>query len=84
VAFIIAFYSRFYSKLEIYIVQKVLSFWESSLLTVDLGQQICDFFSLLSTNFLEDPSQFFLFFFKKQIGWGYGLGHLGILFNQSI
>ncbi|SEK66002.1 Uncharacterized membrane protein YfhO [Carnobacterium iners] len=51
----------------IYIVQGVYPFGNSSLMTVDLGQQYVDFFSYYRQTFYEDPSSFF-YSFSKSIG----------------
>lgn len=51
----------------IYIVQGVYPFGNSSLMTVDLGQQYVDFFSYYRQTFYEDPSSLF-YSFSKAIG----------------
>ncbi|WP_245592981.1 YfhO family protein [Carnobacterium funditum] len=64
---LLAFFIPGFILAGIYIVQGVYPFGNSSLLTVDLGQQYVDFFSYYRQTFYEDPSSFF-YSFSKAIG----------------
>lgn len=51
----------------LYLIQGVYPFGNSSLLTIDLGQQYIDFYADFRSNFLTNPSQFF-YSFQKSLG----------------
>ena len=53
--------------LSYFIYRKMFPFGNSSLLTVDMGQQYIDFFSFFRNTLLHDPSNFF-YSFNKAIG----------------
>lgn len=85
-AFLLAFFVPFLTMFVIHAVKGVYPFGNSSLLTIDLGQQYVDFFSYYRHTLLEDPSSFF-YSFSKSIGgdmvglWAYYLtSPLNLLF----
>ncbi|ALV21312.1 YfhO family protein [Carnobacterium antarcticum] len=64
---LLAFFVPFLTMSLIYIIQGVYPFGNSSLMTVDLGQQYVDFYAYYRQTFFEDPSSFF-YSFSKAIG----------------
>lgn len=64
---VLAFALPFFIMLFIFILLKVYPFGDSSLLTVDLGQQYIDFFAAFRQTFLHEPSALF-YSFNKAIG----------------
>ncbi|MGY3778246.1 YfhO family protein [Isobaculum melis] len=64
---VLAFVLPFFIMLFIFILLKVYPFGDSSLLTVDLGQQYIDFFAAFRQTLLHDPSALF-YSFNKAIG----------------
>lgn len=85
-AFLLAFFAPILLMGAIYAFQGVFPFGDSSLLTIDLGQQYIDFYAEYRHTLLEDPSRFFYSFTKslggEMIGvWAYYLtSPLNLLF----
>lgn len=64
---LLAFFTPFIVLSTIYAFQGVYPFGNSTLLTVDLGQQYVDFYAYYRTTLLHDPTNFF-YSFSKAIG----------------
>ena len=62
--------------------RKTFPFGNSSILTVDLGQQYVDFLFILSEH-IAAPFQSILLFIPK-CDWGQHVGNMGILFIQPV